>query len=148
MYFEYFNNHIVIRFEKGEEIVSTLKKFCEEEDISTASIISCIGATDSLEIGIYDTLKKEYKSIIRDGDHEITSINGNITTMNGNTYLHLHITVADKELKIFGGHLNSAIVSATCELILAPISGNVKRFHDKTSGLNLMDLDNRYIFNE
>ncbi len=44
---------------------------------------------------------------------EITSLVGNISQMNGEVYLHIHINLANEENKVFGGHLTSAIISAT-----------------------------------
>lgn len=39
--------------------------------------------------------------------------------------------------KYFGGHLNKAIVSATCEMVISIIEGNVDRYFDEEIGLNL-----------
>ncbi len=58
--------------------------------------------------------------------------------MKGETYIHLHINICDKELKSFGGHLNSAIVSATCEIIIDSIQGEVDREFSEEIGLNLL----------
>ncbi len=47
--------------------------------------------------------------------------------MNGETYLHLHINIADTKQNTFGGHLTSAVVSATLEVIIDVIDGEVDR---------------------
>ena len=36
-----------------------------------------------------------------------------------------------------GGHLNSARISATCEMFIYIIDGEVDRFKDESTGLNL-----------
>ena len=43
--------------------------------------------------------------------------------------------------KVFGGHLNKAIISATCEMVINIINGKVDRFYDDVTGLNLFKFD-------
>ena len=57
--------------------------------------------------------------------------------MNGEFYTHLHMSAGDSEGKVFGGHLNKAVVSATCEMIINIIDGTVDRYKDDEIGLNL-----------
>ena len=38
---------------------------------------------------------------------------------------------------MFGGHLNRAEVSATCEMVIQIIQGQVDRYFDESIGLNL-----------
>lgn len=136
MEYKKFGNKYVVRMDKGEEIVETLKNFCENEKI-TLGWVKGIGAVNKAKIGLFETSIKTYHSIELDGDYEITSLLGNISTMNGETYLHLHINLSDKEYKTYGGHLNSAVISATGELILETIEGTVDREFNKEIGLNL-----------
>ncbi len=136
MEFRKFRDKYVLRMEKGEEIVSTLKNFCEENKIELAKV-SGIGAVNKAVIGLFETTNKEYYSKELLGDHEITSLSGNISTMNGEVYLHLHINLADKEYNTKGGHLNSAVISATGEFIIETIDGKVDREFNEEIGLNL-----------
>jgi len=68
-------------------------------------------------------------------------LSGNITTKEQEPYLHLHITVADKKHHVYGGHLNRCIISATCEMIIMVIEGNVERTFDPAIGLNLLQYE-------
>ena len=54
-------------------------------------------------------------------------------------YAHLHMSAGDAEGNVFGGHLNTAIVSATCEMVITLIDGRVKRKFNDEVGLNLFD---------
>lgn len=128
-----------IRFEPGEEILTGLKSFCDNENVKLATV-QAIGAINKVIIGFYDLSKKEYFPRTITGDHEITSLNGTITEMNDSAYIHLHITIADEENKVIGGHLNEAIVSATCEMVVTEISGKVNRYYNKDIGINLLDI--------
>jgi len=132
-----FGNKWIVRIDKGEEIVQTIKEFCQENKIKLGSI-SGIGATDKVTIGLFDTNTKEYHSQELIGDYEITNFSGNISTMNKEVYLHLHITLADKNQQAFGGYLSSAIISGTGEIIVEEIEGEIEREFNEEVGLNLL----------
>jgi hypothetical protein len=130
---------VFVRIDKGEELIENLKAICKEINITLGSICG-IGATDKVTVGLMNTKTKKYQSKEFTGDHEITSVLGNVTTMNGEVYLHLHITLGNVEHKIIGGHLTSAVISATFEGIIDIIEGQITReYHDEV-GLNLLRL--------
>lgn len=131
-------NKYLVRIDKGEEIVETLKDFCEKENIKLGTITG-IGATNQVKVGLFDPKEKEYHASKLEDNFEITSLCGNISTMNGETYLHLHINLCDNNHKCFGGHLNYAYVSATFEGVIELIEGEVDRHLDNEVGLNLLD---------
>lgn len=140
MEYKKFGNTYVVRMDKGEEIVSTLKEFCQQQNIILGSIKG-IGAVDKATIGLFKTDEKKYYSVELNGSYEITSLLGNISTMNGEVYLHLHINLSDEHYKTYGGHLNSAIISATGEIIIEAIDGMVDRKFNDDEGLNLLKFD-------
>lgn len=135
MDFKRFGNKVVMRIDRGEEVVETIKKFCEDQKITLGSI-SGLGAAGRVKVGLFDVEKKEYFSKVFEGDFEITNLTGNISTMNGETYLHLHITIADHEMRAYGGHLNEAVICATCEVVIDVIDGMVDRSFNEEVGLN------------
>lgn len=128
-----------IRVDQGEEIVSILTKFCSEREIKLGKI-SAIGAVNEVKIGIFDPIKKEYNSNTIKGTFEILSITGNITLNKDQPYLHMHIMLSDSGFNAFGGHLNEAVVSATCEVIIEELEGKLDRYFDENTGLNLIEL--------
>ena len=132
-------NNYFIRIDKGEEIMSILTEFCNEREIKLGKI-SAIGAVNEVEIGIFDPLKKEYQSNTIKGTFEILSITGNITSNKDQPYLHMHIMLSDSNYNAFGGHLNRAIVGATCEVIIEELNGNLERYFDEELEINLIDL--------
>lgn len=133
-------NTIVIRMDKDEEIIETLKKVCLKENVKLASL-SAIGAIKQFKIGVYDVEKKQYFSKDYSGTYEIVSLLGNISTMNDEYYSHLHISCSSFDGNVIGGHLNSGIVSATVEMFLSVIDGRVDRKVDPVTGLNIFDFD-------
>lgn len=132
-----FGDRWVLRVDKGEEVVAALRQFCEREGVRLASV-SGIGATDRIVLGYFEAGAKKYHTFERTGDHEITALNGTVSTLGGEIYLHLHVTLSDRECRAFGGHLNSAVVSGTCELVIDPLEGELERRFDEEVGLNLV----------
>ena len=144
MQFRRFVNKYFVRIDRGEEIMSTLKKFCEDEKITLAEV-KALGAIDDFNVGLFDVEKKEYHKNRFQFPAEIVSLWGTVTTKDGEFYSHIHMSAGDKEGHVFGGHLNSAIVSATCEMIVDDISEGssngfvVERKFNEEVGLNLFE---------
>ena len=139
MNFKRFGNKVVVRIDRGEEIVGTLKQLCKNLDIKLGTITG-IGAVDKATIGLFDVKTKKYHSKELRGDHEIAPLFGNVSMMGGEIYIHLHANLANAEHKSFGGHLNSAFVSATFEGVIDIIDGKIDREFDETVGLNLIKI--------
>lgn len=57
--------------------------------------------------------------------------------MHGEFYSHLHMSAGNDQGQVFGGHLNKANISATCEMIITIIEGVVDREFSEEIGLNL-----------
>ena len=57
--------------------------------------------------------------------------------MNGAYYAHLHMSAGNEQGMVFGGHLNRAQISATCEMVITLIDGTVDRAFSEDIGLNL-----------
>lgn len=131
-----FDDTIIARIDKGEEILEQLKVIAEKEEIKLASV-SALGATDDITVGVFRTGEKKYYANHFTGDMEIVSLTGTISTMDGAFYPHLHMSAGDTEGHVFGGHLNRAVISATCEMVIRVIDGQVDRKFDENIGLNL-----------
>ena len=136
MEYKRFGNKIVVRMDMGEEILEQLKAVALKENIKLCSV-SALGATNDFTVGVYDVDKKFYKANSFKGPHEIVSLTGSVNPMNGEFYSHIHMAAADGEGHTFGGHLTRATVCPTCEMFLDVIDGEVDRFHDDATGLNL-----------
>lgn len=133
-----FENKIIARIDKKEEILEKLKEIAIKEKIQLASI-SALGAVGEFTVGVFKVEEKKYYANKFSGDFEIVSLNGTISTMNNEFYAHLHMSAGDQEGKVFGGHLNNAIVSATCEMAIDIIDGKVDRKFSEEVGLNLFE---------
>ena len=136
MEYRRFDSTYVIRLEKGEEITEQLKVFAEKEGVKLATV-QAIGAVNDFTVGAFNTTEKKYYSNDFQGTYEIVSLLGTITTKDGAFYSHLHMCAADEAGRAVGGHLNRAVISATCEMVVAALPGTVEREFSDEVGLNL-----------
>lgn len=136
MEYRRFGNTIIARMDKGEEILEQVKEIAQKEEIRLASV-QALGAVDQFTVGVFKTEEKEYLANEFRGSFEIVSLTGTINTMNDEFYCHLHMSAGNEKGEVFGGHLNRAVISATCEMVIHVIDGKVDRYHDEEIGLNL-----------
>lgn len=134
-----FGEDIVARLEVGEEVIASLSDIAEREGVTFASV-SGIGAADDIAVSVYDVGAKRYFDNEYREPMEITSILGTVSEMDGEPYIHIHLTAGRADGTVIGGHLKRAVISATCELVLHTVYGRVPRFYDERTGLNLMEL--------
>ena len=139
MKYHRFEQTIIVRMDKGEDIVEQVKNVALKEKIKLASI-SALGAINEFTVGVFKTKEKKYYANEFKGDFEIVSLTGTINTMNDEYYSHMHLSAGNDQGQVFGGHLNKAIVSATCEMVIQIINGEVDRYFDEEVGLNLLKL--------
>lgn len=139
MNYRKYNNKFIVSLERGEEIVESIKNLAKKESIRLG-IVSGIGAVNKATIGIFDPDIQVYTTTDLCENLEIVSLAGNITEMNGEVYIHLHIALSDSSYSVHAGHLNIAIISAAGEIIIDVIDGVVDRKYNKEIGLNLLKL--------
>lgn len=140
MEYRKFDDTIVLRLDPGDEICESVIGLAEKENIQLAEI-SGLGAVNSFTTGVYKTTEKKYYSNSFEGAFEIVSMAGTLTRQEGKPYLHVHMSAGDDKGHVFGGHLNRAVVSATAEIIIRLIPGQVGRRFDDNIGLNLFSFE-------
>lgn len=132
-----FGDTVLLRIDRGEEIIETVRRVAEKERIRLASV-EALGAVDDFTVGVYDVAAKRYDSRTFTGAFEIVSLVGTITEKDGAFYQHLHMSAGNRDCEVFGGHLNRAVVSVTCEMVIRVLSGAVDRAPDPETGINLI----------
>ena len=136
MEYRRFGNTLAVRLDRGEEITEQVLLLAEKEHIRLAEI-NALGAVNDFTVGVFDVPTKAFHGNHFEGVFEITSLHGTLTEMGGKPYLHLHMSAGDESGHVFGGHLKSARISATCEMIVRCIDGEVGRKYSDEIGLNL-----------
>ena len=136
MEYRVFGKTVVARIDRGEEILDKLHELAEKEHIKLASV-QALGATNDFTVGVFNTETRQYAANRFTGSFEIVSLVGTVNTMDRQFYAHLHMSAGNEKGEVFGGHLNRAVISATCEMVLHLIDGTVDRRFDTDTGLNL-----------
>ncbi len=86
-----------VRIDRGEEIVATLTRFLAERGIRCGAITG-IGAVDSPELGLFTMTTKEYRRRRFAGEYEIVALTGNVSSLEGKPFAHMHGLFSDARL--------------------------------------------------
>ena len=138
MEYRRFGQTIIVRLDVGEEVMERLTHLAEKEKIALG-VVNGLGAAGSVTAGAFNAGAKVYTSHEFQGDYEIVSLTGTITTAEGKPYIHLHVALGDEGGHLLGGHLNRAVISATGEIVITVLEGAVDRRFSEKTGLYLME---------
>ena len=72
------HNGFFLVFERGEDLMPTLLRFCEENEVHWAQF-QAIGTLEDVEIGYYDLPSRRYVFRSEEGPFEVASMDGNIS---------------------------------------------------------------------
>ena len=127
----------VLSIHNHQEIMEALSAFCEEKKIQAGQVTG-IGAISDATFRFLDPATKKYVDKTFTEQMEITNLTGNISNLNGNLYLHVHITASRRDSSCIGGHLLDARINGACELFVEDYCRtSVGRRKDDETGLNL-----------
>lgn len=127
---------MVLRFNRGEEFIATLKDFCRKEKIQGGWFFG-LGAISKVELAFYNLTEKKYYDRIITEALEVISLMGNIAVMDKGTIIHVHGVFSNKQMKTIAGHINKLVVAATLEVYLTKLP-KIEREYSEKIGLNLM----------
>jgi len=128
-----------LKIEPGEEIVATLQSFAATHGIRAGEITG-LGAVGETELGFFVPATRQYVRRVFEGDHEIGSLVGNFTELDGEPYPHLHIVIGGHDFVAHTGHLFRGVVTVTCEVQIVTDPGTLRRVRSPERGFNPMRL--------
>jgi predicted DNA-binding protein with PD1-like motif len=130
----------LIVLDPGDEVISSLIRLATAERIGEASLTG-IGAVRDVVLGYIDTNEKQYvKREFGPESMELVSLTGNLAKFKGESSAHCHAAVCDREMRMVGGHLFSAVTSVTVEIFLHVYEGEIERKYDANTGANPISL--------
>ena len=129
----------VLIFDKGDEVVSGLTRFAEEQRLG-GSRFTAIGAFSDVSLGYFDRERKDYRKIPVGEQVEVLVLAGDIALRDGQPQVHAHVVLGKRDGTAHGGHLLAAHVWPTLELILVESPQHLQRELDEETGLALIQL--------
>ncbi|SDL15501.1 hypothetical protein SAMN05216282_1367 [Cryobacterium psychrotolerans] len=128
----------MIVLDTGDEVVESLTSFARERRILGASI-RAIGAFSSVRLAYFEWDSKQYRTSVDLSEQlELVSLIGDIAEKDGEPQLHAHAAVALADGRVLGGHVQTAIVRPTCEVILTATPEPLRKKVDPETGLALI----------
>ena len=124
-----------LRLRPGEDLVESLCAYVQSKSITAASILTCVGSLKQAKVRLASAIADTKEEFICINEPvEIVSLVGTLSSLGG---MHLHISLADGNGKVIGGHLTSdkAIVHTTVELVIGSCDNLLfQRKFDKLTG--------------
>ena len=133
------NNIIFIHLETDEDFFKSLEKICENHNLKYEIFLTGVGQLKKFCIGYYN--KNEYITKTFNNPHELLHLSGNICKINNNYEFHIHTIVSNKKMESLGGHLLSAKVNITNEIIILKTFIEFSRNLEVSSGLKKLTFD-------
>jgi predicted DNA-binding protein with PD1-like motif len=131
---------ILVRMDDGEDIFGNLEKIVEDYGLGSGIMVCALGMLKNVELAYFTYPRETGKYLTKQfsGPFEVVSLKGSLAFRENKLVSHIHVALADKEFRCFGGHLNRAEVNATLELfILIPRKRFVRKLDEKTM-LNIL----------
>ncbi len=128
----------VLVFDAGEDPVPELERFAGQQRLRGAHL-TAIGAFSEAVVAYFDWDAKQYRPIPIREQVEVLSLVGDIADVDGHPELHAHAVLGRADGSAVGGHLRSARVRPTLEVVLQETPAHLVRVHDPASGLALID---------
>jgi predicted DNA-binding protein with PD1-like motif len=128
----------VIVLETGDEVTKVLTDYAVSQHLQ-GSHFTAIGAFSDAVVAYFEWQSKQYQEIAVAEQVEVLSMIGDITVTAGGPKIHAHVVLAKSDGSAHGGHLVSAHVRPTLEIVLTESPRHLQRRTDPESGLALID---------
>ena len=130
----------LLRLHRGFRVNESLIEFLEAQKIESGCL-QAIGAIEDIELGYYFLDQKKYGRQKLEGVWEVVSFMGNISFLDGKTFVHAHAMLSDENMNSRGGHFFEGLVAVTLEVYIQPFPDRINREFDEETGLFLLDLN-------
>lgn len=134
--FKKYGNTSVVSIANHTELADSILTFCRDMNITAGSIVG-IGAVNEATLRFYNPATKQYDDKTFSEQMEVANLTGNVSTMNGEVYTHLHCVLGRADYSALAGHLLSARLNGACEIVITAFDTPIERYQDEETGLNM-----------
>ena len=121
--------YYAFRLTRGTDLRKGIEDYCALNNITAGAIVTCAGCVYQTSLRLADGITvKQF-----DGDREIVSLTGTISADG----VHLHMSVADGNGNVIGGHLSyGSLVNTTAEIVIVSLNDKYSftREYDEATG--------------
>jgi uncharacterized protein len=119
------------------DLLKVLNAFCREQGVR-AGYLSVIGAVKRGVFSSYEQGKQIYETVTLEEELEITHCQGNVSLLEGQPFVHAHISFSRAKGETLAGHLMDGTILFAGELVLREFLGPDRvREKDPVTGLHL-----------
>jgi hypothetical protein len=130
----------VVILDTGDEVLSSLKSVAQTEQLAGSSF-KAIGALSQVELGWFNWETRKYQTAVKlEEQVELLSLIGDIALKDGEPQVHAHLVIGRQDGSAHGGHLVSATVRPTCEIVITESPKHLQKEIDPESGIALIRL--------
>ena len=127
----------ILKPDYGSDLLKELQKYVLAKNINLAWL-SGVGAVSRAVIRYYDQPKQEWIDLQLERRLEVAGMWGNVSLLNGEPIVHVHIVLADETGQAIGGHLADGTVVFNMEILMTTLTGPpVIRKMDPQTGLTI-----------
>ena len=131
------SNVVIVRMKSMEDTRTKILGVMAENKFKRAVILSAIGSVyDAIFCGVKQKSELPYNQdqitiMKKKGPFEVLTMEGNILPLEGQLIPHIHVTLGTHDGNVIGGHLETATVYTTIELLLAEIKKSISLGHQR-----------------
>lgn len=130
----------IVSVKNKSSIVEALTDFVKSQKIQSGEITG-IGAVSEATLRFFVPSTKNYVDKTFNEQMEVSNISGNVSEIDGQPLLHLHITLGRQDYTALAGHLLDAKIHGAGEFIFYPLDTKMVKIKDKEVGINFYDFE-------
>ena len=129
---------VLAKLEHGEDFFSSLREVISKHRIKSGIILNGIGMLKDSVIGYFPG-QGGYEQASFPKPMELTSLQGNIATHDGDAVFHVHVNLAGRDKHVHGGHLIKGTVNIVNEIAILKSAG-IKLSRHESAETGLLEL--------